>query len=74
MSFKKLIGATDPSSADPGTIRSDFSIVPGRNVIHGSDSPESADRELRLWFDRADDVINWNPVNPQVEYPYLSNF
>jgi hypothetical protein len=53
--------------ADPGTIRSDFSIVPGRNVIHGSDSPESADRELRLWFDPTDDVINWHPINPQVE-------
>jgi nucleoside-diphosphate kinase len=64
---RQLIGATDPGEADPGTIRSDFAVVPGRNVIHGSDSSESADRELRLWFGPTDDVINWNPVTPQVE-------
>ena len=40
--------------------------MPGRNLVHGSDSAESAERELGLWFDSSDDVINWNPVVPQV--------
>jgi nucleoside-diphosphate kinase len=61
-----IIGATDPGRSSPGTIRSDLAVVPGRNVIHGSDSAESADRELRLWFGPTDDVIDWNPVAPQV--------
>jgi nucleoside-diphosphate kinase len=61
-----IIGATDPSRSSPGTIRSDLAVVPGRNVIHGSDSAESAERELRLWFGPTDDVIDWNPVGPQV--------
>ena len=68
-----IIGATDPSKADPGSIRSDLSVIPGRNVIHGSDSPESADQELRLWFGPTDDVIDWNPVTPQVEPIAVTN-
>ena len=40
--------------------------MPGRNLVHGSDSAESAERELGLWFNSSDDVINWNPVVPQV--------
>ena len=63
---RQIIGATDPSRAEPGTIRADFGVIPGRNIIHGSDSAESADRELRLWFGPADDVVNWNPVTPLV--------
>ena len=41
-------------------------LVPGRNLVHGSDSAESAEREIGLWFQPSDDVINWNPVLPQV--------
>ena len=67
-----IIGATDPGNADPGSIRSDLSVIPGRNVIHGSDCAESADRELRLWFGPTDDVIDWNPVTPQVDPDYLT--
>ena len=63
---RQIIGATDPSLADPGTIRADFAVIPGRNIIHGSDSAESADRELRLWFGPTDDVIDWSPVTPLV--------
>jgi nucleoside-diphosphate kinase len=63
---RKIIGSTDPGIADPGSIRSDLAVIPGRNVIHGSDSPESADRELRLWFGFDDEVIDWTPVVPQV--------
>ncbi|CAL9038412.1 nucleoside diphosphate kinase 1-like [Musa acuminata AAA Group] len=47
---RKIIGATNPSDASPGTIRGDYAIVMGRNVIHGSDSIESARKEIALWF------------------------
>lgn len=45
-----LIGATNPLASAPGTIRGDFCIDVGRNVIHGSDSVESALKEISLWF------------------------
>lgn len=48
---RTLIGATNGQKADPGTIRGDFGMSGGYNMIHGSDSPESAERELQLWFD-----------------------
>ncbi len=47
---RTLIGATNGRKADPGTIRGDFGMSGGYNMIHGSDSPESAERELALWF------------------------
>lgn len=47
---RSIIGATNPLASAPGTIRGDFCIDVGRNVIHGSDSVESAKRELGLWF------------------------
>ena len=45
-----LMGATDPAEAAPGTIRGDFGLVITQNLVHGSDSPESAKRELDLFF------------------------
>ncbi|XP_004705852.1 nucleoside diphosphate kinase 3 isoform X1 [Echinops telfairi] len=48
---RALIGATDPADAMPGTIRGDFCVEIGKNVVHGSDSVESARREIALWFD-----------------------
>merc|ERR1711907_533715 len=47
---RKIIGATNPLASEPGTIRGDFSIDVGRNIIHGSDAVESAQKELALWF------------------------
>ncbi|PWA90072.1 nucleoside diphosphate kinase [Artemisia annua] len=47
---RKLIGATDPQKSEPGTIRGDLAIVVGRNIIHGSDGPETAKNEINLWF------------------------
>lgn len=47
---RKLIGATNGRKAEAGTIRGDFGLSGGFNLIHGSDSPESAQRELALWF------------------------
>ena len=48
--LRTLIGATDPAKADPGTIRGDYGKVITENLVHGSDSPESAKRELDLFF------------------------
>jgi len=47
---RKLIGATDPAEAAPGTIRGDFGLVLDANLIHGSDSTESAERETGIFF------------------------
>ncbi|XWS50093.1 hypothetical protein CRYUN_Cryun12cG0058900 [Craigia yunnanensis] len=47
---RKLIGATDPQKSEPGTIRGDLAVVVGRNIIHGSDGPETAKNEINLWF------------------------
>ncbi|HEY8347763.1 MAG TPA: nucleoside-diphosphate kinase [Symbiobacteriaceae bacterium] len=48
--IRKTMGATDPAKAEPGSIRADFACDVSYNVVHGSDSPESAAREIRLWF------------------------
>ena len=50
--WRTLMGPTDPATAPPGTIRGDFGIVITENLVHGSDSPESAERELKLFFGR----------------------
>ena len=47
---RQLIGATNPIEAAPGSIRGDFALEVGQNMVHGSDSPESAEREAKLWF------------------------
>ncbi|MCX8006799.1 MAG: nucleoside-diphosphate kinase [Coriobacteriia bacterium] len=47
---RKLMGATDPKDAAPGTIRGDFGLSLDANIIHGSDSPESAEREIAIFF------------------------
>jgi len=48
--MRKTIGATDPANAEPGTIRGDLAMSMPDNLVHGSDSPESAEREIALWF------------------------
>ena len=47
---RHIIGSTNPSEAAPGSIRGDLGLTVGRNIIHGSDSVESAEREINLWF------------------------
>jgi nucleoside-diphosphate kinase len=47
---RKLMGATNPKDAAPGTIRGDFGLIMDANVVHGSDSPESAQREVSIFF------------------------
>lgn len=48
---RSTMGATDPKQAAPGTIRGDLGLVVTHNIVHGSDSPESAARELSIFFD-----------------------
>ncbi|CAG8517475.1 10324_t:CDS:2 [Ambispora gerdemannii] len=60
---RAMIGATNPLEAVPGTIRHAFSISIGRNVIHGSDSFDSAEKEIGLWFGKPGDLVSWEPVN-----------
>lgn len=57
-SARKLIGATNPLNAEPGTIRGDFGVSVGRNLIHGSDAPETAQTEIKLWFTDAE-LASW---------------
>ena len=53
-----MVGATDPLQAASGTIRGDLCLDRGRNLVHASDSLESAAREIDLWF-RPEEMINW---------------
>lgn len=59
-SARTLIGATNPISAAPGTIRGDYGVTIGRNLIHGSDAVETAQSEIALWFQEAE-LTNWEP-------------
>lgn len=54
---RKTMGATKPSEAEPGTIRADFGLEIGRNLVHGSDGPETAAFETDLWF--GEDLVSW---------------
>ncbi|MFQ3542980.1 nucleoside-diphosphate kinase [Halobacillus rhizosphaerae] len=60
-----MMGATNPKDAAPGTIRGEYGVIVGKNIIHGSDSPESAEREIGLFFDENEivnyqkDQLNW---------------
>lgn len=60
-SARKIIGATNPLSAEPGTLRGDFGINIGRNIIHGSDAIETAQKEISLWF-KDEELMNWQPT------------
>ncbi|THY65237.1 nucleoside diphosphate kinase [Aureobasidium pullulans] len=55
---RTLLGATNPAASAPGTIRGDFAIDVGRNVCHGSDTVENAQKEIALWF-KKDEVTSW---------------
>jgi nucleoside-diphosphate kinase len=58
---RKMMGATFGSKAEPGSIRGDFGVSNAFNLIHGSDSPESAQRELGLFF-KPEDLLDWKPT------------
>ena len=56
--MRTLMGGTNPQEAAPGTIRGDFGMTIGMNLVHGSDSPESAERELNLFFQK-EEVLDY---------------
>lgn len=57
---RKMIGATNPLTAEPGTIRGDLGVNIGRNIIHGSDAVDTANREISLWF-KEEELASWQP-------------
>ena len=66
---RKMMGATFGSKADPGTIRGDFGVSNSFNLIHGSDSPEAASRELELFFQKTE-LIDYERPGDQWVYDY----
>ena len=64
---RKMMGATFGSKAEPGTIRGDFGVSNSFNLIHGSDSPEAAERELKLFF-KAEELVDWTPASQSWVY------
>ena len=66
---RKMLGATFGPDADPGTVRGDFGVSKRFNLVHGSDSPESAAREIALFFS-GDDLVEWNPA----DWPHRYDF
>ena len=65
--IRKLVGATNPLEADLGTIRGDFGMDTGRNIIHASDAPESAEREIALFFNE-DEICDYQIVDNDLIY------
>jgi nucleoside-diphosphate kinase len=59
---RKMMGATFGSKAEPGTIRGDFGVSNTFNLVHGSDSPENAQREIGLFF-APEELLEWQPAN-----------
>ncbi len=59
---RNLLGPTDGSKAPPGTIRGDFALSVQNNLVHASDSPETAAQEIALWF-RPEEIVCWEPCD-----------
>ncbi|MCH1624751.1 nucleoside-diphosphate kinase [Fredinandcohnia quinoae] len=58
---RQMMGATNPKDAAPGTLRGDFGLTVGKNIIHGSDSLESAEREISLFF-KEEEIIGYTKL------------
>ena len=65
---RSLMGATDCRRAAPGTIRGDLGLDVGHNLVHGSDSPETAARELSLFF-RPEEIVSWERADQAWAWP-----
>ena len=59
---RQILGATNPADSAPGTLRGDLCVQVGRNIIHGSDAVESANKEIALWFTESE-LVSWTPAN-----------
>jgi len=68
---RKMLGATKPFDSEPGTIRGDFCIDVGRNICHGSDSVESANNEIKLWFPNDKELNAWEHHSHKWIYEWL---
>jgi nucleoside-diphosphate kinase len=55
---RQTVGSTKPAESAPGTIRHDFALEVGRNLIHASDKPETGEREVSLWF-KKEELVDW---------------
>jgi nucleoside-diphosphate kinase len=65
---RKMMGKTNSRQAEPGTIRGDLGMSFSTNLVHGSDSPEAAARELKLFFSEKDELVDWTPSNLEWSY------
>ena len=66
--IRKMMGKTDPRASDQGTIRGDLAVKMSRNVVHGSDSPESAKREISIFFNDHE-IMDYTKVTESWVYP-----
>jgi nucleoside-diphosphate kinase len=64
---RQMMGSTNPKDALPGTIRGDFGVIVGKNIIHGSDSPASAEREIGLFF-KQEELVEYTKVMDECTY------
>jgi nucleoside-diphosphate kinase len=64
---RKILGATNPLESDPSTIRGAYACDVGRNTAHGSDAPETAEREIALWF-KPEEICEWTSSMEQWIY------
>ncbi|MFQ6061079.1 MAG: nucleoside-diphosphate kinase [Thermoplasmata archaeon] len=64
---RRMMGGTSPSEADPGTIRGDYGLQISRNIIHGSDSLTSAEREISLFFDK-EEIVDFERIDEKWLY------
>lgn len=60
---RQIVGATNPDNADVGTIRADYAQIMGQNIVHASDSIESGQREIGIWFNQDEIFENWKSVS-----------
>jgi len=66
---RQTLGETDPAKSPPGTIRGDLGLDIGRNLVHGSDGPESAEREISLFFDSQETLSYPRSTDPWIKEP-----
>jgi nucleoside-diphosphate kinase len=66
--IRNMMGKTNPRESAPGTIRGDYAVDLSRNIVHGSDSPESASREISIFFDEGE-LMDVTKINESWVYP-----
>merc|ERR1712166_321041 len=69
---RQMLGQTQPLDSMPGSVRGDYSIELGRNIMHGSDAADSAAHELGMWF-KPEELCNWEKTSDQHIYEWFSN-